>query len=138
LPSGEAANDHAARVRDAAEDGDGELPAEDDGDHPGRREIHLHQRDEGGRDEQLVGQGVEELSERGDLLVPAREVAVEPVGERREPKIAAPTSSFRTPRMRRPSNRVSSTTTSSGTRKIRPSVRRFGRFIIPSHALYDR
>src|SRR5204863_269477 len=45
------------------------------------------------------------------------------------PKIAAPTSSLRTPRIRRPSNFVRSTTTSSGTRKIRPTVSAFGRFM---------
>ena len=43
--------------------------------------------------------------------------------------MAAPTSSFRTPRIMRPSNFVSSTTTSSGTRKIRVTVSEFGRFI---------
>src|SRR4051812_5135835 len=46
------------------------------------------------------------------------------------PKIAAPTSSFRTPRISRPSNLVRSTTTSSGTRKILPTVIAFGRFIL--------
>src|SRR3982751_3454802 len=45
------------------------------------------------------------------------------------PKMAAPTSSLRTPKMRRPSNLVRSTTTSSGTRKMRPRVRAFGRFM---------
>src|SRR4051812_42491740 len=45
------------------------------------------------------------------------------------PKIAAPTSSFRTPRISRPSNLVRSTTTSRGTRKILPTVSAFGRFI---------
>ena len=37
--------------------------------------------------------------------------------------------SFGTPRIRRPSNFVSSTTTSSGTRKMRVTVSEFGRFI---------
>src|SRR5258708_31131784 len=46
------------------------------------------------------------------------------------PKIAAPTSSFRTPKMSRPSNFVSSTTTSSGTTKILPTVSAFGRFTL--------
>ena len=40
------------------------------------------------------------------------------------PKIAAPISSLRTPRIRRPSKLVSSTTTSSGTRKIRVARQR--------------
>src|SRR5205814_2322797 len=45
------------------------------------------------------------------------------------PKIAAPTISFGMPRICRPSNFVSSTTTSSGTRKIRVMVSEFGRFM---------
>src|SRR5712671_4157215 len=45
------------------------------------------------------------------------------------PKIAAPTSSLRTPRIMRPSNFVRSTTTSSGTRKIRVTDSEFGRFM---------
>src|SRR5258706_9643 len=46
------------------------------------------------------------------------------------PKMAAPTISFGTPRIRRPSNFVSSTTTSSGTRKMRVTVSEFGKFIV--------
>src|SRR6476469_7534739 len=45
------------------------------------------------------------------------------------PKMAAPTSSLRTPRIIRPSNFVRSTTTSSGTRKIRVTDNEFGRFM---------
>src|SRR5476651_36156 len=45
------------------------------------------------------------------------------------PKIAAPRISFGTPRMDRPSNFVRSTTTSSGTRKMRVTVSEFGRFM---------
>ena len=37
-------NDDAARVGDAAQHRDRELAAEDHRDHPGRREVHLHQR----------------------------------------------------------------------------------------------
>src|SRR5262245_18497969 len=48
--------------------------------------------------------------------------------------MAAPTSSFRTPRMRCPANFVSSTTTRSGTRKMRPIVIAFGRFTGQSSA----
>src|SRR5689334_15906836 len=44
-------------------------------------------------------------------------------------KMIAPTSSLRTPRIMCPSNFVSSTTTSSGTRKIRLIVSVFGRFM---------
>src|SRR2546422_833446 len=43
--------------------------------------------------------------------------------------MAAPTSSVGTPAMLRPSKFVSSTTTSSGTRKMRLIVSAFGRFI---------
>src|SRR5688572_33208785 len=48
------------------------------------------------------------------------------------PKIAAATSSTGRPITRRPSNLVSSTETSTGTRKIRPTVSVFGRFIGPA------
>jgi hypothetical protein len=44
-------------------------------------------------------------------------------------KIAAATSSLRIPKMSSRSNFVSSTTTSSGTRKMRVTVSAFGRFI---------
>ena len=37
-------------------------------------------------DQQLVGQRIDELAERRDLLAPARQVAVEPVGQRRQPE----------------------------------------------------
>ena len=43
--------------------------------------------------------------------------------------MAAPSSSLGMPKMRSASNRVSSTTTSSGTRKIRANVSVFGRFM---------
>src|SRR5258708_12154974 len=46
------------------------------------------------------------------------------------PKIAAPTRSLLMPKTSRPSNFVSSTTTSSGTRKILPTVSAFGRFTL--------
>src|SRR5262249_28045876 len=51
------------------------------------------------------------------------------------PKIAAPTISFGTPKMTRPSNFVSSTTTRSGTRKIRVMVSALGRFIAFEHMI---
>ena len=78
----------------------------------------------------LSASGSMHLAERRDLLAAPRQVAVEPVGERREREdrradqlLAARRGSAR------PSNFVSSTTTSSGTRKIRVSVSEFGRFI---------
>ena len=86
LPSGEAGMAHAARVRDAAQHRDGELAAEDDRHHPRRRQVQLHERDERGGDQQLVGQRIHPLAEPGDLPAPPRQIAVEPVGERRDPE----------------------------------------------------
>ena len=60
------------------------LAADDDRHHPGLHEIHLHQRDERGDRQQLVGKGIDELTERGDLMTPPRQIAVEPVGEGRD------------------------------------------------------
>ena len=71
----------------------------------------------------------------GDLLAAAREIAVEPVGERgerrRSPRRPAPCARRGSCR---PSNFVSSTTTSSGTRKMRVSVSEFGRFMCGASA----
>ena len=81
-------------------------------------------------DEQLVGERIDQLPERRDLLAPPREVAVEPVGERREAEDGRRRRSrCGTPSTAGPSNFVSSTTTSSGTRKMRVSVSEFGRFM---------
>ena len=77
-------NRDPAGVGQAAQHGHGQLPSQDDGHHPGGRQVHLDERHQGGGDEQLVGQRVHQLAERGDLLPPPREVAVEPVGERRD------------------------------------------------------
>src|SRR4026208_1479562 len=52
--------------------------------------------------------------------------------------MAAPTSSLRTPRIIRPSNFVRSTTTSSGTRKIRVTDSELGRFMCESPPREDR
>ena len=76
-------NGDAARVGHAAEHGDGELPPEDDGDHPGRRHAHLHQGHERGGDQQLVRQRVHELAELRHLPAAPGQVAVQPVRERR-------------------------------------------------------
>ena len=73
----------AARVGDAAQAGHRELAADDDRHHPRRRQLHLHERDERRRGQQLVGERVHHLAERRDLLAAPRQVAVEPVGERR-------------------------------------------------------
>ena len=47
-------------------------------------DIVLQQRGERRGDEQLVGERIEKLPERRDLLVPPRQIAVEPVRDRRE------------------------------------------------------
>ena len=60
------------------------LAAENHHHHPGRRQVHLHERHERRGDQQLVGQRIHDLPERGDLLAAARQVAVEPVGQRRQ------------------------------------------------------
>ena len=80
---------------------------------------------------------VSSLSASGSIICPSRVTCLrrrarypssQSVSEA-TPKIAAATNSLRMPRTSRPSNRVSRTTTSSGTRKIRDSVRALGRFI---------
>ena len=84
-------------------------------DHPRRRQVELHQRDERRGDQQLVGDRIEHLAEPRDLLAAARQVAVEPVGERREAEDRGGDQLDRARRGRaRPSNFVSSTDTSSG------------------------
>jgi hypothetical protein len=49
---------------------------------PGRHAAETHKRDQRRGDEQLVGHGVHDLAEGRDALPRARDVAVEPVGER--------------------------------------------------------
>ena len=60
------------------------LAADDDHSHPGRhqRGIELHQRDESGGDQQLVGQRIEQHAHGRDLAAFAREIAVNAVGDR--------------------------------------------------------
>ena len=82
----------------------------------------------------LSASGSMQLAERRDLLPPPRQVAVEPVGQRGQPKMAAADELLRNPRMSRPSNFVSRTTTSSGTRKIRAERQRVGQVQSPRHA----
>ena len=64
LPSGDAGMTTPARVGDAAQHRHGELAAEDHRHHPRRRQVQLHQRDERGGDQQLVGQRIHPLAER--------------------------------------------------------------------------
>ena len=74
---------------DDAQHAHGDLTDDDDRGDPGGHPVLRHERDEGGGDEQLVGERVEELPEGGDLLAAPRDVAVELVGGRREMKTAA-------------------------------------------------
>ena len=74
----------ALRDADDAQHADGDLAADDDHGDPGGDAVLADQRDERRGDEQLVGERVEELPERRDLLVAPRHVAVELVGGRRE------------------------------------------------------
>jgi len=61
-----------------------ELAADDDYGNPRGNQagIQLHQRNEGGGDEKLVGQRIEQDSHGGDLTALASEVAVDSVGGR--------------------------------------------------------
>ena len=70
----------ALRDADDAQHAHGDLAADDDHGDPRGDPVLGHERDERGGDEQLVGERVEELPERGDLLAPPRDVAVELVG----------------------------------------------------------
>ena len=64
LPSGDAGMAtprDCARLRSTVT---ANLAAENHDDHPGLRQIHLHERDERRGDQQLVGQRIHELAER--------------------------------------------------------------------------
>ena len=74
-------DDDALSLGDLAQTRDRELAADDDHHHPGRRHFHLHQRDEGGRDEELVGDGVKHGAGHGDAAGSPRDPAVQEVGQ---------------------------------------------------------
>jgi hypothetical protein len=57
------------------------VTADDDPDHPGPYGADLHQRDEGGGGQQLVGDRIEQDAESGDLVAAPGQPAVEPVGQ---------------------------------------------------------
>ena len=64
----------------------GELAADNQDGHPARQRAPLHQGDERGGNQQLVGDGVEQRPDGRDLLPPARQVAVQQVGSGRRQK----------------------------------------------------
>jgi hypothetical protein len=64
LPSGDAGIDDPRASRRGCAARDRELAADDDRHHPGRRQVQLDERDERGRDQQLVGERIEHLAER--------------------------------------------------------------------------
>src|ERR1700677_3006026 len=68
---------------DGAETGDEELAADDEDGDPGGDDARVvgDEDDVGGGDKELVGEGVEEHADGGDLLAAAGEVAVEAVGD---------------------------------------------------------
>jgi len=68
---------------DGAEAGDEELAADDEDGDPWGDDAGVvgDQNDEGGRDHELVGEGVKEHAHGGDLVAAAGEVAVEAVGD---------------------------------------------------------
>src|SRR5581483_382157 len=69
---------------DGTEAADHEFTANHDDGHPRRHDlrVELHQGYEGGGDEQLVGERIEEHAHGGDLAAAAREVTINAVGDR--------------------------------------------------------
>ena len=67
-----------------AQHGDDELARDDHHRHPRGEAVQRHERDQGGDDQQLVGERVHELAERGDRVPRAGQIAVDEIGERRE------------------------------------------------------
>lgn len=70
--------------RDLPEAGDEEFAADDDGGDPNRTKSFPGKEDEGGSYQYLIGEGIEQFSQRGDQIELAGEVSIEPVGDRRE------------------------------------------------------
>src|SRR5439155_6193131 len=64
---------------DGAQARNRELAADDDHYHPGRRQAELDQGDEGRRNQELVGNGVQKRPQRRDLAPPPREPPVQEV-----------------------------------------------------------
>ena len=80
LPSIEVSNLLPAGLDRGAQPEDRELAPDDHQRHPRRSAVDGHQRDQRGRDEQLVGGRVEERAEPGGHAPAAGQPAVEPVG----------------------------------------------------------
>lgn len=69
---------------DGAEAADEEFAADDEDGDPGLHHVGIvgHEEDEGGRDHELVGKGVKEHAQGGDLAATTGEESVETVGDR--------------------------------------------------------
>ena len=74
-------DDDAPLLGDLAQAGDRKLPADDDDHHPGGSQAHFDQGDEGSRDEELVGDRVEERPGHGDATGAAGDQAVKEIGQ---------------------------------------------------------
>src|SRR6266852_2229174 len=57
-----------------------EFPADDDYHHPRGNKVHVHQRNEGRGDQELVGNGVEKNAQGRNLPSPPSPVAIRPIG----------------------------------------------------------
>ena len=72
-------DDDAMILRNLAQSGDQEFPADDENGNPGGAEPFARQVNEGGGDGYFIRQGVNQLAEGGDLIQAAGQVAVQPV-----------------------------------------------------------
>lgn len=72
-------DDDAMILRNLAQSGDQEFPADDENGNPGGAEPFPRQVNEGGGDGYFIRQGVNQLAEGGDLIQAAGQVAVQPV-----------------------------------------------------------
>src|SRR5215472_4393679 len=71
------------RGSDVAQAENREFAPDDDHHHPAGNQVHVHQGDKGGGNQQFVGDGVEENPQGGHLPITPRKVAVRPVRRRR-------------------------------------------------------
>jgi NDP-sugar pyrophosphorylase family protein len=115
-------------MRDAPEYRHEELTTQDDHHHPRRCETEVDQRDERGRHEQLVRQRIHPLPQPSDLFPAPREIAVEPVRQRRYCKDQRAKNLFAHAKERQVLRIGHEDDDQQGTRKMRPSVIAFGRF----------